>query len=74
MRHRLNRGGDRKLNGALTTVVIVRMRTHATTRAYVARRRAEGRTTKEIMRSLKRYITRQLYRTLAAAHPIPETP
>lgn len=73
LRHRLNRGGDRRLNRALTTVVIVRMRTHAPTRAYVARRRAEGRTTKEIMRSLKRYITRQLYRTLAAAHPVPTT-
>lgn len=73
LRHRLNRGGDRRLNRALTTVVIVRMRTHAPTRAYVARRRAEGRTTKEIMRSLKRYITRQLYRTLAAAHPVPAT-
>jgi transposase len=74
LRHRLNRGGDRRLNRALTTVVIVRMRTHAPTRAYVARRRAEGRTTKEIMRSLERYITRQLYRTLAAAHPVPATP
>lgn len=74
LRHRLNRGGDRRLNRALTTVVIVRMRTHASTKAYVARRRAEGRTTKEIMRSLKRYITRQLYRTLAAAHPVPITP
>ena len=74
LRHRLNRGGDRRLNRALTTVVIVRMRTHAPTRAYVARRRAEGRTTKEIMRSLKRYITRQLFRTLASAHPIPTTP
>lgn len=74
VRHRLNRSGDRRLNRALTTVVIVRMRTHAPTRAYVARRRAEGRTTKEIMRSLKRYITRQLFRTLAAAHPVPATP
>ena len=62
------------LDRALTTVVIVRMHIHAPTRAYVARRRAEGRTTKEIMRSLKRYITRQLYRTLAAAHPVPATP
>ena len=74
LRHRLNRSGDRRLNRALTTVVIVRMRTHAPTKAYVARRRAEGRTTKEIMRSLKRYITRQLFRTLAAAHPVPITP
>jgi hypothetical protein len=71
VRHRLNRGGDRRLNRALTTGVIVRMRTYAATRTYVARRRAEGRTTKEIMRSLKRYIARQLYRTLAAAHPAP---
>jgi transposase len=70
-RHRLNRGGDRRLNRALTTVTIVRMRVDPATRAYVARRRAEGRTTKEIMRSLKRYITRQLFRTLAAAHPTP---
>ena len=73
VRHRLNRGGDRRLNRALTTIVIVRMRIDPTTRAYVARRRAEGRTTKEIMRSLKRYITRQLFRTLATAHPIPVT-
>jgi len=73
VRHRLNRGGDRRLNRALTTIVIVRMRIDPTTRAYVARRRAEGRTTMEIMRSLKRYITRQLFRTLATAHPIPVT-
>jgi transposase len=71
VRHRLNRGGDRRLNRALTTIVIVRMRVDPATRAYVARRRAEGRTTKEIMRALKRYITRQLFRTLAAAHPRP---
>lgn len=73
VRHRLNRGGDRRLNRALTTVVIVRMRIDPATRAYVARRRAEGRTTKEIMRSLKRYITRQFFRILAAAHPMPGT-
>ncbi|WP_327119126.1 hypothetical protein OHB12_12515 [Nocardia sp. NBC_01730] len=53
------------------TVVIVRMRIDPATRAYVARRRAEGRTTKEIMRSLKRYITRQFFRILASAHQIP---
>lgn len=68
-RHRLNRGGDRRLNRSITTITIVRMRVDPATRAYVARRRAEGRTTKEIMRSLKRYITRQLFRALAAAHP-----
>jgi transposase len=68
-RHRLNRGGDRRLNRALTTAVIVRMRTDPTTRAYVRRRRAEGRTTKEIIRSIKRYLSRQVFRTLTAAHP-----
>lgn len=73
VRHRLNRGGDRRLNRALTTIVIVRMRIDPATRAYVERRRTQGRTTKEIMRSLKRYITRQIYRTLAAAHPVPAT-
>jgi transposase len=72
-RQRLNRGGDRRLNRALTTVTIVRMRVDPATRAYVARRRAEGRTTKQIMRSLKRYITRQLFRSLATAHPVPTT-
>jgi transposase len=47
------------------------MRLDPRTRAYVARRRAEGRTTKEIMRSLKRYITRQVFRTHAVQTPAP---
>ncbi len=72
-RHRLNRGGDRRLNRVLTTVVLVHMRRDQATRDYVARRKAEGRTTKEIMRALKRYITRQIFRTLAQAHPAPAT-
>lgn len=63
-RHRLNRGGDRRLNRALTSIVLTRMSHDPTTRAYVERRRAEGRTNKEIRRSLKRYVARQLYRRL----------
>lgn len=63
-RYRLNRGGDRRLNHALHTIALVRMRVDPATRAYVAKRRAEGRTTREIMRCLKRYITRQLFRAL----------
>jgi transposase len=43
------------------------MRTHANTQAYVARRRAEGKSDREIRRCIKRYIARQLYRTLTAA-------
>jgi transposase len=64
-RHRLNRGGDRRLNRALSSITLTRMSHHPPTRAYVQRRRSEGRTTKEIRRSLKRYIARQLYRRLA---------
>jgi transposase len=52
VRHRLNRGGDRQANSALHRVVLVRMSHHPETRAYVARRRAEGRTNFEIMRCL----------------------
>src|SRR4029450_11382057 len=73
IRYRLNRGGDRQLNRVLTTIGLVRMRHHPATPDYVPRRRAEGRTTKEIMRILKRYIARQVYRLLATAHPHPST-
>ena len=64
VRHRLNRGGDRRLNRALHMAVITRMTHDPDTRAYVERRRAEGRTTKEIRRCLKRYLARQIYRAL----------
>ncbi len=63
-RHRLNRGGDRRLNRALHSILLTRLRTDPATRAYVERRTADGRTPKEIRRSLKRYIARQLYRLL----------
>jgi transposase len=63
-RHRLNRSGDRQLNRALHVIVLSRLRYHPATRAYAERRRAEGRTDREIKRCLKRYIARQLYRRL----------
>ncbi|WP_246169398.1 IS110 family transposase [Actinotalea subterranea] len=72
VRHRLNRGGDRRLNRAFNTIVLTRMRIDPDTRVYIDRRRAEGKTTKEIRRCLKRYTTRQVYRALATAHPTPE--
>ncbi len=72
VRHRLNRGGDRRLNRALNTIVLTRMRTDPNTRTYIDRRQAEGRTPKEIRRCLKRYTGRQIFRTLAAAHRSPE--
>lgn len=66
-RHRLNTGGDRDANSALWRIVIVRMATDPATKAYVARRVAQGRTKKEIIRCLKRYTARQAYRDLRAA-------
>jgi transposase len=68
IRHRLNRYGDRQLNRALHTVVLSRLRYDPDTRAYRDRRRAEGKTDREIKRCLKRYIARQLYRQL---QPVP---
>lgn len=64
IRHRLNRGGDRRLNQALHMAVITRMTHDPDTRHYVERRRAEGRTTREIRRILKRYLARHLYRLI----------
>lgn len=60
-RHRLNRSGDRRANNALFTIVLVRMRHDPATRAYVARRTTEGKTHKEIMRCLKRFVAREVF-------------
>ncbi|MGH9210561.1 MAG: IS110 family transposase [Acidimicrobiales bacterium] len=68
-RHRLNRSGDRQLNRALHTIVMVRMRQDPTTKAYVARRLAEGKTIREIKRCLKRYVARSLFRRLESLPP-----
>jgi len=64
VRYRLNRSGDRQLNRALHTVALVRLHYDPATHAYAARRRAEGKTSQEIRRCLKRYIARQLYHLL----------
>jgi transposase len=66
-RHRLNRGGDRALNRALHTVAITRMRCHPETRAYEIRRTADGKTHRDIRRSVKRILARRLYRRIEAA-------
>ncbi|MET9520750.1 IS110 family transposase, partial [Streptomyces sp. NPDC002994] len=63
-RHRLNRGGDRQANNALHTIVLVRMRYDPRTRDYVARRTAEGMAKKDIMRCLKRFVAREIYKHL----------
>jgi transposase len=64
VRHRLNRGGNRQANSALYRIVISRMSNHPPTRAYVKRRRAEGKSTGEIVRALKRYVAREAYKHL----------
>jgi transposase len=66
-RYRLNRGGDRNANAALYRIVLTRMSSHDETRRYVTRRRAEGLNTAEIMRCLKRYVARQVYKHLPQA-------
>ena len=68
-RHRLNRGGDRQANKALYRVVICRLRWDPRTHAYAERRTKEGLSKKEIIRCLKRYIARELYRLLESGGP-----
>lgn len=67
VRHRLNRGGDRRLNSALHIAAVTRMTHDSKTCAYVEKRRAEGKTDKEIRRCVKRYLARRVFRILAAA-------
>jgi transposase len=65
IRHRLNRGGDRHANAALYRIVLTRMSRDPRTRDYVTRRRAEGRSSREIIRCLKRYVARETFKHLA---------
>jgi hypothetical protein len=63
-RHRLNRSGDRQLNRALHKIVLARLRDDPQTRAYAARRRAEGKSVRDVRRCLKRAVARQLFKLL----------
>ena len=65
-RHRLNRGGDRIANNALWRIVMTRLSSDERTQAYLARRTQEGRSKREIIRCLKRYVAREVYRALLA--------
>lgn len=64
-RRRLNRGGDRQANSALYMIVIARLRWDLRTRAYIDRRIGEGKTKREAIRCLKRYVARELYELIA---------
>jgi transposase len=64
VRHRLNRGGNRDANRALYMICLARMRRDRRTQEYVARRTAEGKSKREIIRCLQRYVARETYRVL----------
>jgi transposase len=63
-RHRLNRGGNRDANRALWVIAFVRWRMDPATKIYATRRMAEGRSKLEILRCLKRYIAREIFKLL----------
>lgn len=63
-RHRLARGGNRQLNRALFTIAMVQARWHPDARAYLARKRAEGKTGAEARRCLKRHLAAVVYRAM----------
>jgi transposase len=71
VRHRLNRGGNRDANRALHVLALGRMSWDERTREYVARRTAEGKSKREILRCLKRYLAREVYRILTAPGAVP---
>ena len=73
VRYRLNRAGDRQLNCALHTILITRLKHDPATRAYAARRAADGKTPREIKCCLKRYLARRLFRLLEATGPAAQT-
>jgi transposase len=64
-KHRLNRGGDRQLNHALHIIALTRAQRDPATKEYLARKEAEGKTTKGALRSLKRHLARRFYHLLA---------
>jgi transposase len=72
-RHRLDPGGNRRLNSAFYMLAIVRIRTDPRTAVYIARQRANGKTKREAIRSLKRYLVRRVYTLLRTPNSAPTT-
>ena len=73
-RHRLDRGGNRQINAAIHRIAITRARCHPETRAYLDRKRAEGKTTREAIRCLKRHLARRIWHLLQPPDPGPGQP
>jgi transposase len=72
-RRRLDRGGNRQINAAIHRVAITRARCHPETKAYLERKRAEGKTTREAIRCLKRHLIRDVWQLLRTPTPIQQT-
>jgi transposase len=70
-RHRLDRGGNRQINTAIHRVAVTRARCHAETRAYVERKRSEGKTNRDAIRCLKRHLTRRVWHLLQTTQTQP---
>ena len=68
-RHRLDRGGNRQINAAIHRVAVTRLRCHPETQDYIARKRAEGKSTKEAIRCLKRHLARRIWHLLQTPGP-----
>jgi len=72
-RHRLDRGGNRQINATIHRIAVTRLRCHPETQDYIARKRSEGKSTKEAIRCLKRHLARRIWYLLQAPHPDPGT-
>jgi transposase len=70
-RHRLDRGGNRQLNTAIHRVAVTRARCHPETRAYIERKRSEGKTNRDAIRCLKRHLARRVWLLLQPHDPTP---
>ncbi len=71
-RHRLNRSGNRQANHALWRIVHVRLTCDPASKAYLERRTAEGKSRREIVRCLKRYVAREIFRLLVSPEAVPD--
>ena len=73
-RHRLDRGGNRQINATIHRIAVTRLRSHAETQEYIARKRAEGKNTKDAMRCLKRHLTRRIWHSSKTPRPATDIP
>jgi transposase len=71
-RHRLDRGGNRQINAAIHRIAVTRARWDPESRAYIERKRQEGKTQREALRCLKRHLIRRVWHELREAATPPE--